>query len=64
MTFKVKFSDEITAASEEEAYDVLLRYLYECVKYEDVTAFDFKKASPKKKGIGPIALAQTMDSLK
>ena len=64
MTFKVKFSDEITAASEEDAYGILLRYLYDCVRYDDVTAFDFKKVSPRKKGIGPIALSQTVDSLK
>jgi hypothetical protein len=42
-TFIVKFSDEIIATSEEEAYAELLKYLREVIKFEDVTAFDFKE---------------------
>jgi hypothetical protein len=42
-TFIVKFSDEIIAASEEEAYAELLKYLREVIQYEDLTAFDFQE---------------------
>ena len=40
--FKITFVDEIEAESEEDAYGVLLKYLWECVEHSDVTAFDFK----------------------
>lgn len=44
MRFSVSFIDVLeNCESEEQAYDVLLDYLAECVKYKDVTAFDFTK---------------------
>lgn len=41
MKFIVKFVDEIEAETEEEAWDILLNYLRECVNDSDVFAFDF-----------------------
>jgi hypothetical protein len=42
MRFKVTFEDIFDGVeSEEQAYDVLLDYLNDCVKHEDVTAFNF-----------------------
>lgn len=41
--YKVTFKDIFEVESEDEAYDVLLDYLAEIVRYEDVTAFDFKE---------------------
>jgi hypothetical protein len=41
--FKVTFLDELEAETEEEAYDIFLGYLAECVKAGDVMAFDFKE---------------------
>lgn len=43
MKFKVTFTDTIEADSEEQAWEILLHYLAECVKFEDVVAFDFQK---------------------
>jgi hypothetical protein len=43
MEFEVVFRDVIEANSEEEAYDKFLEYLAECVKYGDITTFDFYK---------------------
>jgi uncharacterized protein YciU (UPF0263 family) len=43
MKFKVTFRDEIEAKTEEDAYDILLSYLAECVNAGDVMAFDFKE---------------------
>lgn len=44
-TFKVTFTDSIVAENEEKAYDLLLDYLREVVRNEDVTAFDFQEHS-------------------
>lgn len=41
MKYKVTFLDMIEADSEEQAYDILLEYLNDCVTNADVTAFDF-----------------------
>jgi hypothetical protein len=42
--FKVTFEDIFDGVeSEEQAYDVLLDYLNDCVKHEDVTAFNFEE---------------------
>lgn len=46
-TFRVQFVDLITAESEEAAYDILLKYLSDCVKYNDVVAFDFQEETVK-----------------
>lgn len=46
-TFRVQFVDLITAESEEAAYDILLQYLSDCVKYDDVVAFDFQEETVK-----------------
>jgi hypothetical protein len=40
-TFNIKFIDSIKAASEEEAYNILLKYLSDCAHYGDATAFEF-----------------------
>lgn len=48
MKFKVTFEDifdGVDVESEEQAYDILLEYLNECVKHEDVTAFNFEEVS-------------------
>ena len=45
-TYKVTFTDTIQANTEEEAYDKLLGYLAECVRFGDVTAFDFAAERP------------------
>lgn len=48
MRFSVSFIDVFeNCESEEQAYDALLEYLAECVRYEDVTAFDFTKLGDK-----------------
>jgi hypothetical protein len=39
----VTYTDEIEADTEEQAYQHILAYLEECVRYDDVTAFDFKE---------------------
>jgi hypothetical protein len=44
-TYKVTFTDTIKASTEEEAYGELLDYLSECVRFGDVTAFDFAEES-------------------
>jgi|GEM_PF-2918532 len=46
--FKVTFEDEISAESEQEAYDKLLVHLRDIVKYQDVTAFEFKEIAHHK----------------
>lgn len=44
MKFEITFKDVFeNVESEEQAYDILLDYLNECVKYEDITAFNFKE---------------------
>lgn len=40
--FKITFNDIIEAETEEQAYDELLKYLSNMVRYEDVTAFEFE----------------------
>lgn len=42
--FKVTFEDVFGMyETEEQAYDALLEYLNDCVKFEDVTAFNFEE---------------------
>ncbi len=41
--FNVTFKDMLEAESEEDCYEQLLIYLEDCVKYEDVTAFEFNE---------------------
>jgi hypothetical protein len=46
MKFKITFEDIFGGVeSEEQAYDILLGYLNECVKHGDVTAFNFEEVS-------------------
>lgn len=42
-TYRVSFIDNVTASSEEEAYEILLDYLAKCVKYQDATTFTFEE---------------------
>lgn len=42
-TYRVQFVDLVSANSEQEAYDILLRYLSDCAKYGDATAFTFEE---------------------
>jgi hypothetical protein len=44
-TYKVTFTDTIKASTEDDAYGELLDYLSECVRFGDVTAFDFAEES-------------------
>ena len=41
--FLVTFKDEFSAETEEDAYDQLLKYMAECVRNDDVVAFNFKE---------------------
>ena len=41
--WEVTFKDIIEADSEEMAYEKLLEYLEDCVKYKDVSVFNFYK---------------------
>lgn len=44
MKIKITFADIFdNLESEEQAYDVLLEYLRDCVKHEDVSAFEFEE---------------------
>ena len=44
MKFEITFKDIFDGVeSEEQAYDVLLEYLNDCVRNEDVTGFEFKE---------------------
>jgi len=44
MKYKITFQDIFdNVETIEQAYDVLLDYLNECVKNEDVTAFEFEE---------------------
>ena len=43
MMWEITFKDTIEADSEEMAYKKLLKYLEDCVKYKDVTVFNFYK---------------------
>lgn len=48
MKFKITFEDIFdNVESEKQAYDVLLDYLNECVKYKDVSAFIFERELTK-----------------
>ena len=44
-TYKITFTDTIKANTEDDAYGELLDYLSECVRFGDVTAFDFAEES-------------------
>ena len=43
ISFEISFEDIIQAETEEEAYDMFLDYLAECVQMRDVTAFKFEE---------------------
>ena len=44
MKIKITFEDIFdNIESEEQAYDILLEYLNDCVKHEDVSAFQFEE---------------------
>ena len=43
MKIKITFEDIFDVESEEQAYDILLEYLNDCVKHEDVTGFEFEE---------------------
>lgn len=44
MKIKITFEDIFdNVESEEQAYDILLEYLNDCVKHEDVTGFKFEE---------------------
>lgn len=48
MKFKVTFQDTFeNCESEEQAYNALLEYLNDVVKYKDVTAFSFSEIKTK-----------------
>ena len=40
--YRVFYVDEVQANSEEEAYDETLKYLQDCIKYEDVSSFNYE----------------------
>lgn len=43
MKIKITFEDIFkNVESEEQAYDILLEYLSDCVRHEDVTGFKFE----------------------
>lgn len=41
--FKITFTDYAYAKSEEDAYKILVNYLQDCGKFEDVSAFNFEE---------------------
>ena len=41
--FNVTFEDVFAAESEEDCYKELLIFLGDCVRHDDVTAFEFKE---------------------
>lgn len=41
--FLVTFKDVFEARSEEECYTILIKYLQDCVTFQDVVAFDFEE---------------------
>jgi|LakMenEpi03Aug12_release.lakeMendotaPanAssembly.Ray.scaffolds.fasta_scaffold6816218_2 hypothetical protein len=47
--FKITFVDEIEARSEEDAYAMMVEYLKDCGRFEDVSAFNFKEIKKEKK---------------
>jgi hypothetical protein len=40
--FRVYYIDQVVAETEEEAYDLTLQYLSDCVKNGDVSAFNYE----------------------
>ena len=40
--YRVYYIDIVEANSEEEAYDETLKYLQDCVKYQDVSSFNYE----------------------
>ena len=40
--YRVFYIDEVQANSEEEAYDETLKYLQDCIKYQDVSSFGYE----------------------
>jgi hypothetical protein len=40
--YRVFYIDEIQANSEEEAYEQTLKYLQDCIEYQDVSAFGYE----------------------
>ena len=43
--FEITFKDVILAKDEDQAYQHFLDYLHECVRFEDVTPFEFHDVS-------------------
>ena len=39
--FEITFRDEIEVENEEEAIESLIQYLSDCVKFQDVSVFNF-----------------------
>jgi hypothetical protein len=40
--YRVYYIDTVEANSEEEAYEETLKYLQDCIKYQDVSSFDYE----------------------
>ena len=40
--YRVYYIDEVEAETEEDAYKETLRYLEDCIKYGDVSAFGYE----------------------
>lgn len=47
MKFELTYRDEIEAENQDEAVEWLLQYLFDCVKNEDVSAFQLFKLEDK-----------------
>lgn len=47
--YKVSFKDTFYASSQEEAYEIFKVYIKQCASYNDVSAFEFKPLTKKKK---------------
>jgi hypothetical protein len=45
--FEITFKDEIEVENEEEAIDALIQYLSDCVRFQDVSAFNIFKIKEK-----------------
>jgi hypothetical protein len=45
--FQISFIDELEAESEEQAIEWLFQYLNDCVRHEDVSAFNFNEIKEK-----------------
>jgi predicted kinase len=46
--FEVTFKDEIEVENEEEAVEALIQYLNDCVRFKDVSVFNFYKLKEEK----------------